>query len=209
MKNKELRLKYAAGISLMEVLVTMLIILIGLLGIVALQGKAHVAELESYQRSQALIMLSDIVDRINVNRATASCFNITTNTAAGTPYLGTISGGGHYTPPDCTAATSAYNTQAVNNLAEIDSMLQGSAESMGGSNVGAMIGARACISYDSSTELGGSPGTGLYTVIVTWQGMSALAAPTGMKCAVGLYQSDGLDNKRRAVAATFRLANLY
>ena len=208
MKNKELRLKYAAGISLMEVLVTMLIILIGLLGIVALQTKAQVAELEAYQRSQALIILSDIIDRINVNRATASCFNITTNTVAGTPYLGAITGGGHYTPPDCTAATSAYNTQAVNTLADIDTLLQGSAETAGGSNVGAMLGARACISYDSSTVLNSVPGTGLYTVIVTWQGMSALTAPTGMKCAVGLYQTDGLDTKRRAVAASFRLANL-
>ena len=192
----------------MEVLVTMIIILIGLLGIVALQAKAHVAELEAYQRSQALIILSDITDRLNVNRATATCFNITSNTTAGTPYLGDTTGGSHYdTTTDCTAATSNYNTLAKKTLTYIDELLQGSAEALGTNNVGAMIGARACISYDSSSELGGVSGTGLYTIIVTWQGMSGgLVAPTKMRCAVGLY---GDETQRRAVSTSIRLANLY
>ena len=191
----------------MEVLITMIIILIGLLGIVALQAKAQVAELEAYQRSQALITLSDIVDRINVNRATASCFAITTNTTTGAPYLG-VDGTGHFAAPDCTASTSDYNDMAIATLNELDALLQGSAEAMGGSNVGAMIGARACISYDDTTELGATPvpGTGLYRIVVSWQGMAGLVEPVGMKCAVGLY---GGETKRRAVATAIRLANLY
>lgn len=202
MKHTVIKRKYSAGISLMEVLITMIIILIGLLGIVALQAKAQVAELESYQRAQALIILSDIVDRINVNRATAPCFEITTNTTAGTPYLG-IGAGGGYT---CTASTSAYNDMAVDTLDEIDSILQGSAESLAGSNVGAMVGARACISYDSSSELNSVAGTGLYKIVVTWQGMGDLIAPSELNCAVGLY---GDETKRRAVGTTIRLANLF
>ena len=190
----------------MEVLITMIIILIGLLGIVALQAKAQVAELEAYQRAQALIILSDIVDRINVNRATATCFDITSNTTNGTPYLGTSTGGGHYGTSTCTASTSEYNTQAVNTLNAIDAILQGSAETLGGGSVGAMIGARACISYDSSSELNSVAGTGLYKIVVTWQGMGDLVSPTGMNCGVGLY---GAETKRRAVATTIRLANLY
>jgi len=190
----------------MEVLVTMIIILIGLLGIVALQAKAHVAELEAYQRSQALIIMSDIIDRINVNRATAICFNITSNTTAGTPYLGATTGGGHYdTTTNCTAGTSTYNAMAQQTLIDIDNLLQGSAETMGGSNVGAMIGARACISYDATTVVNGMVGTGLYTITVTWQGMNSLIAPTAMPCAVGLY---GDETKRRAVSTTIRLAEL-
>jgi len=189
----------------MEVLITMIIILIGLLGIVALQAKAQVAELEAYQRSQALITLSDIVDRINVNRATASCFAITTNTTTGAPYLG-VDGAGHFESPDCTASTSEYNEMAIDTLNGLDALLQGSAEAMGGANVGAMIGARACISYDDTTELDGVAGTGLYRIIVSWQGMAGLVEPKGMKCAVGLY---GGETKRRAVATSIRLANLF
>jgi len=188
----------------MEVLVTMIIILIGLLGIVALQGRAQIAELEAYQRTQALIMMSDIVDRMNANRATISCFDITTNTTAGTPYIGF----GSTFSSSCSASTTAYNTQADDAIDALDDLLNGTAETLNGNNVGAMTGARACISYDSTTELSGVSGTGLYTVIVTWQGMGDLVSPTGMLCAVGLY-GGATDTKRRAVSTTMRIANLY
>jgi len=195
---------FSKGFSMIEVMVTLIIILVGLLGIAGLQIKAQVSELESYQRAQALILMSDIVDRMNINRLTVPCFIITTNTNTGTPFIGTA-GSGHLGTPSCTASTAAYNTQAVEKLTGMDNLLKGAAEVLGGSSVGAMIGARACISYDTSTELSGVPGTGLYTVIITWQGMSDLFAPVNMNCAVGLY---GSELKRRAVSTTVRMARL-
>jgi len=191
---------------MMEVLITMLIILIGLLGIAALQTRAQIAELESYQRAQALLIMSDIVDRINLNRETVSCFNITSDTTNGTPYIGT-SGAGHLGTPTCTASSAAYNTQAISTLNTLNTYLQGSAETVGGTSIGAMIGARACISYDASTELG-SPavaGTGLYTIAVSWQAMTDLTTPTA-NCGNGLY---GAETKRRTVSTTMRIADLY
>lgn len=193
-----------AGFSLIEVLIAMLITLIGLLGVAALQARAQQAEMESYQRAQALIIMSDIVDRININRATTSCFAITTNTTNGTPFIG-AAGTGHMGTPSCAASTSAYNTQADEALTALDSLLKGNAETLSGSSVGAMIGARACISYDETTELGGTAGTGLYTVTVSWQAMGDLAAPVA-NCGNGLY---GAETKRRAVSTSFRVANLY
>jgi type IV pilus assembly protein PilV len=193
-----------SGSSLIEVLIALLITLIGLLGIAALQARAQQSEMESYQRSQALIVLSDIVDRININRATTSCFAITTDTADGKPFIG-VAGAGHMGAPACSASTSAYNTQADAAITALDNLLKGSAETLGGSNVGSMIGARACISYDETTEIGGVPGTGLYTVIVSWQAMTDLAPPVA-NCANGLY---GAETKRRAVSTSFRIANLY
>ena len=193
-----------AGFSLIEVLITMIIILVGLLSIAALQAKAQIAEFESYQRAQGLIFLSDIMDRINLNRETLSCFQITTNTGTGTPFIG-ASGTGHAATPSCGASTTEYNNLANSTINDLDSQLQGSAESEGGADVGAMIGARACISYDNTTEVGGQPGTGLYTVVVTWQALAALTAPS-YNCANGLY---GNENMRRAVSAQFRIADLY
>lgn len=189
---------------MVEVLVTLIIILVGMLGIAGLQVRAQVSELESYQRAQALILMSDIVDRLNVNRSTISCFVVTTNTTSGSPFFG-AAGTGHMTAPACAASTAAYNTQANATLTLLDNLLKGSAESLGGSNVGSMIGARGCISYDASTELGGMAGTGLYTIIVTWQGMADLIAPVNMNCAVDLYGSEA---KRRAVSTTIRIAKL-
>jgi len=85
--NMTIKYRHAqTGFSLIEVLITMLIILIGLLGIAALQGKAQIAELESYQRAQALILMSDIMDIMNANRNTVSCFAFTDDTASGTPF---------------------------------------------------------------------------------------------------------------------------
>ncbi len=193
---------------MIEVLVALLITMVGLLGIAALQVKAQQAEMESYQRAQALIIMSDIVDRINVNRSTVSCFFITTNTTAGTPFMG-VAGSGHMaTPPSCSASTPTYNSQAEAAIIELDNLLEGAAETLAGAdvvNVGAMIGARACISYDASSEIGGSAGTGLITVVVSWQAMGDLAPPTA-NCANGLY---GAETKRRAVSTSFRIANLF
>lgn len=185
----------------MEVLVTLFIIMIGLLGIIALQGKANIAELEVYQRSQALIMMSDVVDRINANRATASCFSVTTDTTNGTPYIGP--GTNNVGTISCAASTTEYNNRANAAVAEISNFLQGTAEQLAGGDVAAIINGKVCVSYDSTSELG-SPGTGLYTVIVTWQAMGDLPPPVGMDCAVGEYDT----NKRRAVSTTFRLARL-
>ena len=43
---------------MIEVMVTLLIILVGLLGIGGLQMQAQISELESYQRAQALISVA-------------------------------------------------------------------------------------------------------------------------------------------------------
>ena len=194
---------YQQGFTLLEVLITMLIILIGLLGIAALQTRAQIAELESYQRAQALLIMSDIVDRINLNRETVSCFVITTNAASGVPFMG-VAGSGHMGAPSCTITASVKDTIAEDTLNDLDALLEGSAEAVGGVSVGAMIGARACISYDPATAIG-SAGTGLYTVAVSWQALTDLTTPTA-NCANGLY---GAETKRRTVSTVFRIADLF
>lgn len=190
---------------MVEVLITMIIILVGLLSIAALQARAQIAELESYQRAQALILLSDIMDRINTNRATVSCFQITDDLVDGTPFIGAgTTAEGHIPAPACAASTTAYNTLADETLNDIDGLLEGAGETAGGTSVGAMIGARACISYDATTELG-SPGTGLYTISISWQALTDLVVPTA-NCANDLY---GAETKRRTVSTTMRMADLY
>ena len=73
------------GFSMIEVLVSLLIIVFGLLGLAGLQVRIQQAEFESYQRAQALVLLQDIVERIHLNRNTATCFRFTTNTTNGSP----------------------------------------------------------------------------------------------------------------------------
>ena len=59
----------SAGFTLIEILVALVILLVGLLGLVGLQAKGQQAEMESYQRTQALVLLQDLADRMNANRA--------------------------------------------------------------------------------------------------------------------------------------------
>lgn len=202
------RRRHQRGFSMLEVLISMFIMAVGLLGLVGMQAMAQKSELESYQRAQALILLNDIVDRINTNRKGASCYAVTTDATNGTPYLGST-GASKYSIAgySCTSAgsfTAAIN-RARNDLTDIDAMLRGSAEQLGSGQVGAMIGARACIGFDTATQS--------YAVAVAWQGISPTYSPAGWtaapavasKCAINLY---GDDAQRRVVWNTVRVASL-
>lgn len=198
----------ARGFSMLEILVTIMILMLGLLGLAGLQTRAHTAELESYQRAQALILTSKAVDAIRSNRRTAQCFAVT-NSTTGSPFAGTT-GTGHAAAPSCAASTAAENTLANASFTEWDQALQGSAETKAAASIGAMIGARGCVSYDATTELvdpatgATTAGTGLYTVAVAWQGLNDTIAPT-VNCGNGLY---GSELKRRVVTMSFRIGHL-
>lgn len=56
-----------AGIALMEVLITILVVSIGLLGYAALQMGALNSSLDSFSRSQASIILEDAAARMRNN----------------------------------------------------------------------------------------------------------------------------------------------
>lgn len=187
---------WQGGFTLLEVLVALVILVFGVLGMIGLQARAQIATFESYQRAQALVLVQDMADRIATNRKAALCYQ-TTGTLP--PYLGTGYGGA----PACTAAVG---TAATRGTADVDlqtwnNMLKGSTEVLAGANVGAVLGARGCISYDATTNS--------FRVAVAWQGMAATVAPTAgdnlATCAIGLY---GSETQRREVSTTVRIASL-
>lgn len=186
------------GFSMLEVLVAIVILVFGLLGLAGMQAVAQQAELESYQRAQALILLNDAVERLSSNRRATGCYAFT-NAASGTPYLGDATQSGHLGTPNCSSGFSDSATKEIadNGLAEWDSLLKGSTETKNAAAVGAMIGARGCISRDAATNV--------YTIAVAWQGMTDTFTPV-VNCANGLY---GAETKRRVVWTTARFANLH
>ena len=62
------------GTTMPEVLVTIVIVAIGLLGLAGLQSRLQVSEMESYQRAQALMLLNDMANRITTNRNVAASY---------------------------------------------------------------------------------------------------------------------------------------
>jgi type IV pilus assembly protein PilV len=177
------------GFAMLEVLVALFIILVGLLGVVGLMIRANGAEMESYQRVQAVILLQDMRNRIEANRAVASCYsNGPTGMQLGTGYAGT---------PSCASGTGAQSGQAVADLTEWSALLLGSAESNAGTKVGAMLGARGCITQIDAVN-------NVYLITVAWQGLEPTAAPKA-GCGQGQY---GTDTLRRALSVTVRIATL-
>ena len=173
-----------AGFSLIEILVTIVILMVGLLGLAGLQGFALTSQLESYQRSQALVLLKDMEDRLNANRTDAAS------------YIGTLGGTGNACP-------AAGSTLASKDLSQWCNSLMGAAETASGvSNAGAMIGARGCI---TQTVPPASGVAAQYVVAVAWQGLAATATP-GIACGANQYGSN--DAMRRVVAVPVNIADV-
>lgn len=152
--------KPSQGFTLIEILVALIILAVGLLGLAALQLRANQAEMESYQRSQALLLANDIASRIRANSSgnVTNCYNISTD---GTPFLGT----GNTTTFNCIdwGVTETMDI-ADADLVEWQNLLLGANETLAGNNVGAMVGTRGCLSYDTATRT--------VTVVLAWQGMT-------------------------------------
>ena len=173
----------ARGVSLVEVLITMVVLAFGLLGLAAFQAKAHVGTIESYQRAQAAVLLQDMQARLSANSANAAGYVTPAPLGTGST-LGT----------DCAAAAVGK----ARDLCEWNLALKGAAEQRGTTNAGAMQGARGCIALArASNEAPGVCTPAVYLVTVAWQGMHATRAPA-QACGKDQY---GTDTHRRAVSA--------
>jgi type IV pilus assembly protein PilV len=90
------------GFTLIEVLVTVIILAIGLLGLAGLQLGGLRYSFSAYQRSQATIMANDIVDRMRANRTVAEAGGYDID-LGDMPGVGTCTGDG----VNCSAADMA------------------------------------------------------------------------------------------------------
>ncbi len=65
------KIKHLQGFTLLEVLIALLILSIGLLGIAALQANTLRLNHGAYQRTQAIFLAYDMMDRLRANRVAA------------------------------------------------------------------------------------------------------------------------------------------
>lgn len=176
---------------MIEVLVTLVIIAFGLLGISGMHLRLQTVELESYQRSQALLLLNDMANRVMTNRAVAASYV----TGSANPL-----GAGMTCPTGTT-------TVVQRDLNEWCNALQGASETttVGAvtSRVGVMVGGRGCVQAVGPDFL----------ITVAWQGMGAVSAPpASVACGQGSYNTTGTacvnDACRRVVTTVVRMATL-
>ena len=171
------------GVVMLEALITIVILAFGILGLAGLQAKMQAAEMESYQRSQALVLLDDMAHRLSANRANAATY------VTGTPV-----GTGDGEPADC----SGLAVGQPRDQCEWSNALKGAAEQIAGASVGSMIDGRGCIE-----AAGVDPPS--YRIMVAWQGLTPTAVP-GFACGQGSYGGD--DALRRVVAKVVTVATL-
>lgn len=178
---------FQQGASMIEVLVTMVIIAFGLLGMAGLQMRMQSSEMESYQRSQALLLLNDMANRIAANRNNAAAY---------------VTGATYGTGMTCPTAVA---TTADQDLKQWCEALQGASEvSAADAKVGAMVGGRGCVQTAS----------GDYLVTVAWQGLTPISTPpASVTCGANQYNGASgsscvNDLCRRAVTTLVRIATL-
>jgi type IV pilus assembly protein PilV len=176
------------GTSLIEVLVTMVILAIGLLALAGLQARLHVLQIESYQRAQALIILRDMSGRITNNRYAAAGY--VTASALGTG----------------AACPTAVATRQEADAVEWCNTILGAGETeSGGGMVGTLVGGRGCVE-----SLGGDE----YLVTVAWQGLAPISAPpASVTCGLNSYNGGAgsqcvNDLCRRVVTTVIRIPTL-
>jgi type IV pilus assembly protein PilV len=164
------------GVTMIEVLITIVIVVIGLLGLAGLQLHIQSSEQESYQRGQAIVLLQDMVDRLTANRKESTNY-VTNATGIGAP--GTSGCGG----------TAVWQKD----LCDWSTALAGAAETRNdGQALGAMLGARGCIFQTTATM------PREYVISVVWQGLTNTMTPAATNCGQGEY---GNEAARRAITA--------
>jgi type IV pilus assembly protein PilV len=186
---------YANGFTLLEVLITIVILAFGLLGLTHLQTKLHMTEMESYQRAQAVVLLQDYANRMQA----AGFQNVHDHYVTGTA---DPLGNGDDFDDDTEAADceADYTDIWDQDACHWSVLLKGAAEvDAGGNKTGAMIGARGCVEeIQAANETPGLCAPAIYRISLAWQGLFQTAAP-GLACGQNQYGNEAL---RRVISTT-------
>lgn len=181
------------GVSLIEVLVTVLVLSIGILGISGLGAFGKRATFEAVQRSTASELAYALLEEMRGTKA-----------AIATVYLvvGPLGRGSIDPEPmpacDVLGAGCTADEFAMHSLWAWERMLDSGLETAGGNDTGGLIDATACIDGPA----GGVEG--VYSVTVVWRGTTELTDPAVNACgaASGLYGANG-EYRRMAVVQTY------
>ena len=182
MSALRLQSRNAKGFTLIEVLVSLVILAFGMLALARAMGSASLDELESFQRAQAMVITQDIVERINANRKQAL------------QYVGTYpSEMNALVASECTAEPTVLGRDQC----EFRNRLLGNDTLDGTRPIGAPMASRACI-----TET--APGSNLYIVAIAWQGVKPTAAPDST-CGEDAFDRE---ENRRVFSTVVQIATL-
>ena len=162
------------GATLMEVLVSVFVLSVGVLGVAGLQITAKRSNFEATQRTTAAALAQDIIERMRSNPAQLAIY---TNAGAGRTIVGSS-----MPVVDCTTDCGPA-TLAQYDLYELEQAANGVTEQAAGGNVGGLTLPTTCIN-------GPDGGPGIYSVAIAWRGMTKLSNPAADPCGSGSGRYD-------------------
>jgi type IV pilus assembly protein PilV len=168
------------GMTFIEVLIALVILVTGILGAVALQAVAKKSSFDSMQRSLASSLAQDIIERMRSNNA-----NNINLYGVGSPF----GGGNLVAGTDCSLLASNCTPAqlASYDLFEWEQSLIGTGTKYGLLNVGGLVDGEGCIDIVGNRV----------TIAVSWQGRTKLA--DGGSSTTGDANCGTSGNKRRQV----------
>ena len=183
------------GMTFIEVLIALFIIVTGILGAVAMQATAKKGSFDAMQRSLASALAQDILERMRSNDARP--INGVLNTYEGE--YGEVAPGPAPAPACNTPGTLCTSAEMVaTDLYQWTQLLRGANVTSAGQNVGGLINAIGCV-----TELNNA-----VTVTVSWQGRTstkdgAAAAAAGAVFATNPGCGTASDQRRQVHIQAF------
>ncbi|WP_028762789.1 type IV pilus modification protein PilV [Shewanella colwelliana] len=150
------------GFSLIEVMVSLVIMVIGLIGIFNLHIVAKRGSFESFQQTQASYYANDIINRMKLNSTQLASY---AGTYSGIPSSATA----------CNAAACTPSQMQLRDIYEWQSSFTGADETVGSQNVGGLDTPTACIEVNTDTVTN----TNTVTVVLAWRGIRKTTIDTG------------------------------
>jgi type IV pilus assembly protein PilV len=155
------------GMTFIEVLIALFILVMGILGAVAMQASAKKGSFDAMQRSVASALAQDIIERMRGNDATALA------DYAGTDYGVTLNG---LPTKRCNSQDSLCTPaeMVINDLYEWELALMGGDAYEGTTNKSGLSSVKACISHTVNAV----------TLVISWDGREEFGSGENVICGV-------------------------
>lgn len=186
----------SAGFTMVEVLVSVIIFSVGLIGVARLQVVAKQNNYDAVQRVAATSVAQDLLSRMRSNHTVLNTYV----SNSGSTTIGRNSISSEPTPVCGDSGSSCTANQlASHDLWEIEKALDGIAEQDDdGNSLGGLTLPTLCITGPAAGD------SGVYTVAIAWRGKANLSNPDSSTCGdnTGLY-GDANEFRRVLVMQTF------
>ena len=191
----DMRIRHSqAGVTLIEALIAGVILAIGILGVVSLITMSKVSQHQAIQRTRAVALADNILERIRRNPAGLATYNGGLANPLGNASIT------NEPSPDCSSATCTTVEMAAHDLWAWEQLLDGTSVTVtdGGTTTATagMRSLRGCIIFTADT---GKTSTGIVSVVLQWQGLSESTDAVAAGGDVCGGDAAGTDDTRRQI----------